>query len=650
VQASPLRVVMRSAPGVPVSGQFTLNNTGAGPVNVTALTIAGDTASISLFSLSSPSLPVSIPAGGSTPVTVTFDAPSPNVYGVTLTVISDSQGPQPSVSLRGLASNGEPSLQWILDAFQIPVNTGDPDPSNAAFPTTARTGEETGVQSFVKASDGPVTTELLGSFGPTFEPVSISGWYQTGNAGSTTPLVTIPQADAQVVNPQPEAGGQLSFDPGATPFGLWSTWPFWYQPVGSAYKIYQEDGLNTWDTGTGGSQHHMRVFPFKAPDGTLDLHSFVVTTEEAPFSVGPDFNDLVLVIHNVAPAPGTVGALTLENLEVMPAPVRMSFNVITTIPDWQQPLSVKDTGVLRIHNNGASLVTVQSVTTSGPFQVAPSVALPAQLYPTNTLDLTVTFTATDGGVNTGSMTISSNDPLAPTLTVALAGFRQIQPQSPYEPTLIEIINQVYGFKTVIVGPGQDIDNQGRLEAVGDEVLSPYWVKADQTQRVGVRMLGAWHTARARAGAPANNSYLFWFERDGGTPANPPPSHDILQATGLDDQRLLPRLLAPDGGALGPAVASFDPGTQAFGVRIEMEYSDEALQQQEPPCPHPFPCCPVGVTCGHRVRFWPYKDINGALVPSSYIVSVDWHVPDFSTSNYDYNDEIYLFQNMTPAPR
>ncbi|HEU5155287.1 MAG TPA: hypothetical protein VFU03_11195, partial [Gemmatimonadales bacterium] len=198
-------------------------------------------------------------------------------------------------------------------------------------------------------------------------------------------------------------------------------------------------------------------------------------------------------------------------------------------------------------------------------------------------------------------------------------------------------------------------NQGRLEAVGDEVLSPYWVKADQTQRVGVRMLGAWHTARAGPGAPANNSYLFWFERwDGGAA---PPSHDILQATGLDDQRLLPRLLAPDGGAVetpdgrgAPAVASFDPGTQAFGVLIEREYSDEALQQQEPLCPHSFPCCPAGVTCGHRVRFWPYKDVNGAVVPNSYIVSVDWHVMDFSTSNYDYNDEIYLFQNMTPAPK
>jgi hypothetical protein len=652
VQASPQRVVMLSTPGAAVSGQFTLNNTGSGPVNVTALSIAGKSPDASYFSVASPSLPLSIPAGGSAAVTVTFNAPNPNVYGATLTVTSDAQGPQPSVSLRGLASNGEPSLQWILEAFEIPVNTGDPDPSNAAFPTVARTGEETGVQSFVKAGDGPVTTDLLGSFGPNSQPVSVSGWYPTGNAAGTNTLVTIPQSQAQVLTPQPAPGGLLSFDPGATPFGFWSTWPFW-----GSYKVYQEDSLNTWDTHAGGSQHHMRVFPFKAPDGTLDPHSFVVTTEEAAFSVGPDFNDLVLVVHNVAPAPGTVGSLTLENLDVMPAAQRMSFNLITTVPTWQQPLTVKDTGILRIHNTGGSLVNVQSVTTSGPFQVVPSVTLPAQLYPTNTLDLTMTFTATTGRVNTGSMTITSNDPLAPTLTVALAGFRQVEPQSPNEPTLREIINDVYGFKTVIVGPGQDIDNQGRLEAVGDEVLSPYWVKADQTQPVNVRMLGAWHTARDRMGAPANNSYLFWFKKGGGTQS----SQFIFAATGLDDQRLLPRLLAADGGAVetpdgrgAPAIGSFDPGTQAFGVRIENEYSDESLQEQEPPCPpqppNPFPCCPAGVTCGHRVRFWPYKDVNGALVPNSYIVSVDWHVPGFTSSNYDYNDETYLFQNMTPAPK
>ena len=35
--------------------------------------------------------------------------------------------------------------------------------------------------------------------------------------------------------------------------------------------------------------------------------------------------------------------------------------------------------------------------------------------------------------------------------------------------------------------------------------------------------------------------------------------------------------------------------------------------------------------------------------NTYVMSIDWHVPDFSTSNYDFNDETYYLQNIKPAP-
>jgi len=62
---------------------------------------------------------------------------------------------------------------------------------------------------------------------------------------------------------------------------------------------------------------------------------------------------------------------------------------------------------------------------------------------------------------------------------------------------------------------------------------------------------------------------------------------------------------------------------------------------------------AGRVCGHRVRFWPVKDASGAVVPNTWLVSIDMHqsaapgVPFFS--NYDYNDETYVVQNMMPAP-
>jgi len=30
------------------------------------------------------------------------------------------------------------------------------------------------------------------------------------------------------------------------------------------------------------------------------------------------------------------------------------------------------------------------------------------------------------------------------------------------------------------------------------------------------------------------------------------------------------------------------------------------------------------------------------------MTIDWHVPDFSTSNYDYQDEVYLLDNVRPV--
>jgi hypothetical protein len=108
--------------------------------------------------------------------------------------------------------------------------------------------------------------------------------------------------------------------------------------------VYQEDALNTWDSGNGG-KHHVRVYPYKNPDGSLDPHAYIVTTEEAPVSVGPDYNDVVYIVRNVVPAPERRGgALQLLNQDGVPSSDRMMFSVITTIAPCWGPLVVKDSG------------------------------------------------------------------------------------------------------------------------------------------------------------------------------------------------------------------------------------------------------------------------------------------------------------------
>src|SRR5215831_6991015 len=374
--ATPDRVVIGTTPGASKSEQVTLQNTSASAVSLQSLSISGDGAGA--FQVSGGgTLPANLGPGASTTLTVTFNGAA-GVSKAMLSAVTPAGTTQVPLGGMGLAAGTEPSLQWIFDVHNIPVNAGNPDPSKRDLPPVPIAGDETGIQSFVKAGDGPVTLQLLGSYGPTFEPVSINGWYTSGNGSARNNLFTIPQAEAFALDPTPESG-TLSFDPGTTPFGFWSEWPFWEQQ--GKYVIYQEDRLNTWDTGNGGVQHHMRVYPYRNPDGTQDPHAYVLTTEEAPISAGPDYNDIVYVIRNVVPASGGGGALLLQNLDTFPAVDFAVFSNITTISNCYTPLSVKDSGVVRVSNMSGAVVTVNSVGSTAEFMVNPSVALPANLAP-----------------------------------------------------------------------------------------------------------------------------------------------------------------------------------------------------------------------------------------------------------------------------
>jgi hypothetical protein len=652
ITATPDRIVIGTTPGAAKTAQLTLQNTGGSTVSLQSLNVSGSAASA--FSVSGANVPMNLAAGASATLTVSFNGAA----GVSKAMLAAATpAGTTNVPLGGLAipAGTEPSLQWIFDVHNIPVNAGNPDPTKKDFPPVPIAGDEMGIQSFVKAGAGPVTLQLLGSFGPDFEPVSINGWYVSGNASSRTELFRIAQANHFALDPPVENGGSLSFDPGANAFGFWNEWPFWEGPQGMGqYFVYLEDALNTWDTGTGGTKHHMRVYPYKNPDGTADPHAFIVTTEEAPISAGPDYNDVVYVVRNVKPATsGGAGALQFLNGDGEPSSNRMMFNVITTIASCWGPLTVKDSGTVTVKNTSGGTVNVSSIDTTDAFTATPSMGLPAALAPGASIDVAVKFTATQGRVHNGTLNVHSDDSMAPTATFNLAGFRQDIPQNSFfpqtstEPDLDEVVNGLYGYATV-VGTKQQLFDMGEQRiAVGDEVLSSYWVKADGSQPVSMRLLSAWHSGWdcGDPSAVSFGSFAYWFPK-GRTSAN--DDRYILGGAKEDIQRVLPR------GYESPATQAantFDPGSTVFGFHIELEFSDESLLG---PLDIEPECQPVAA-CGHRIRFWPLKDASGSVRANTWIVSIDMHRPATPTdpkaffSNYDYNDETYLVQNMKPAP-
>jgi hypothetical protein len=228
-------------------------------------------------------------------------------------------------------------------------------------------------------------------------------------------------------------------------------------------------------------------------------------------------------------------------------------------------------------------------------------------------------------VSTGSLTISSNDPTRPTTLVQLAGYWQTVSENGQEPTSDEVVNQVFGYTTSIANPGQTLNQNGLVMAVGDEVLSPYWQRAVTTSPVVVRQISAFHTY-------PNPATFGWFARSSGTSS----PQNVLTSVGIEAQAVNPHLGDFSGR---PARTSFTPNATAFGFVVDnVEWSDPALNDQTADrsngCPGP---------CGHHVRFWPVKDRAGLVVANTYLMLMD-----YSGINYDYNDNVYLISNIKPA--
>ena len=521
------------------------------------------------------------------------------------------------MTLRGLGTAGlggasEPSLQWILDTWQIPVNAGDPNPADSALPgTNALLGDEVALQKLVRVGESPVTIEPLAVFGPqsTSGEVTNLGSYPA-SGGARTQLFSVANAAYQSLDPA--TSGSLTFDPGTAAFGLSSIWPFF-----SNREVFSEDARNTWDTTVA---HHLRAYPLKTTGGSVVANAYVIAFEEN--NSGYDYQDLVFILRNVAPAPtgGGGGQLSLTNLDGAPFSDRLAFNRIGSLT---APPSngVHDRSTLRITNTGGSSLRITGLTPTSPWTLVSAPALPATIAAGASLDVTVRFTAASGSTYSGTLTIASDDASMPSKVVQLAGHWQPESENGWEPTLPTIVNAVMGYQTTLLYSGQSLNRQGRIETAGEEVLSPYWSRADTSKPVTVRQLDAYHTQ-------GNTATIFWHAR-GSTTTN-----TIFTHAGIDGQSLFPHL---NGSTTTLAAGSFTPGA-VFGWKIDTEWSDDSKNDQVADHNNG---CPAG-PCGHHVRFWPAEDRSGNRIADTWLVAMD-----YSGINYDYNDNLYLVTNMKP---
>ena len=709
----------------------TIENVGTATLNVSGANIIG--AGAGAFNIANP-VPTSIAPGTSGQIQVNFNPNAPGPYKAILQIASNAaNSPNVEIQLRGLGvigtgGNNEPSLQWILDTYDIPVNVGDPDPTNNALPTTPLLGDEVELQRFERADNAnPVIIEPLAIFGPTgTDPITQFGWYAAGNAASKNELFRVsndPASNGQRIDPSLVTGSTLTFDPGTNVFGFYSIWPFFGNRA-----IFSEDNLNTFANAI---PHHVRVYPLKDSTGVLVPNAYVVATEET--TSGFDYQDVVVVVRNVrlasgvTPAPpaaptnvsavgsnsqitlnwsagagtpavsysiyrsttptvstagaplattaatsyvdttvtnGTLyyyvivavaadnstspasavvsarpqnasGTLAIENLDRIPYNDRLVFNRA----DCCTSLAFHRQSTLRISNIGTTPLNVNSLAISGTdpswFQITQAANVsPFTIDAGSFRDVTIRFVRdqnftgpTDDPANPGLiqgprnaiLTISSSDPSKPNQLVELSGYNSPLQGGGNEATLQEIADN-FGYGTIFLNPGQSLRTNGSypagsLVAVGDEVLSGFWLRANGEEPVYVRQMVA--SSKTAAGETFRLTGSPTIRHGGNEYQSYLPLNNVVPA--------------------GPTEMTITPSTTApFEIFIGGLGSNRAF---------------ADATKAHGVRLWPLRDREGRLVPNSYIVGHDYVSTVGSTAggvNYDYQDNVYLVTNIRPA--
>ena len=673
---------------------LTLANVSGETIEIMGLSVGGDAAA--QFSLADSST-FSLAPGEARELELTFSSAGLGPQEATLNVeSSDPVSGTLSVPLGGLGIEGqggnlEPSLQWILDTYGLPIAAGDADPSSTPLlnaPTNRAVGSEVAGRTFSKASPTePVTVEVLAAFGVENDPVLEFGYYAAGAAETRTQLFEVapdPGLNEQRLAPEITTGGAVSkdgtvsFDPDAASFGFYSFWPT-NKFFGQRY-VYTEDSLNTFASAI---PRQVRTYPLVDEDKNIVPNAYVLATEE--FTKGFDYNDVVVIVRNVVPeadgktpppeipvpvsipADGIPG-LSLKNAIGVPYDDRLVLQKIVRTtgkfcdpevnPRCKDPtkdrwkgMKFPDTGVVELRNTGATpLQLTLSFSNPGLF-VLPSGESTLTLQPGQNYDLTVQFAPSivrNKGVYPSSLVVQSGSQRA---GIELRGLFMRKPEGGNEIYFGGLVNELFGYKTNLgTMPNGGLRNpEPNSNLAGEEVRAPYWVAADPGKPITALQIAAFYNCCNRG----SHSLLLVKRGSNSAFASMSPAY-------LYKQSIFPR--QPNGELTELSTNATGP----FEVRVA-GYSSNPRRGR-------------GSNLG--IRFWPLKDRNGSAFPDTYLVAQDFvefgcygfGVPpapppeddpedppeddpddppedddgDRIVSNCDYQDNLYIMTNIKPS--
>ncbi|AMJ62924.1 carbohydrate-binding protein [Bosea sp. PAMC 26642] len=349
-------------------------------------------------------------------------------------------------------------------------------------------------------------------------------------------------------------------------------------------------------------------------------------------------------------APGNANAdIAVQSLDPAYLDNRLHFSFLED-PDAVEPDSAdrdfKDSGTVRITNTGTEALTFTSHELTGPFVLANPTQLDGlSIAAGQSVDVTVLFnraaytpptTNVDATstVFTGALKLITNDADTPFTTIDLAGFWQARDEGGQEPNVNEIW-KIFGFGNVIEnltlrggGENSSLSTDDVFAKTDEtEVLSPYWRIADGFTQAKVTQIAAFH---------GTGGATFHIHN----PNNKGANVQFWNHEGTDNQRLLPNAGNDTSFATRTFTRADIPdgwvGNDIFGISVAGLSSDPRLNPRGN-------VEVVGAQQGHTVKIFQALDANGAVIPNVYL-----GIMDYTGINYDYNDNLFVIEGVTPV--
>lgn len=382
-------------PGTSKTLILTATNSGNASVN-----ISGASFSTKYFALTSPTLPVSVAAGQSTTLTISFTPDAATAFSATLTVSSDGSNPSATVSLSG-SGTGPLAISPTSEAFgsvtvgssksQVVTITNN-DSSSVSISQISVSGAAfsiSGISTPVALAVSKSTTFTV-TFAPTASGNASGTVTITSNA--TNPTVTMAVSGTGV------APGALGANPTSLPFGNVN--------VGSTGTL-SETITNTGSTsvivsqvGIGGAG--MSVSGITTPVTLNAGQSATFAVSFAPTAAGAVSNNLTVTSTAtnptlIIPVSGTGVAATAGQLTVLP----------TTLPLGSVVVGSSSTATGTLTATGASVTVTGASTNNSVFTIG-SFSLPHTIAAGQSANFVITFSPTVAGAATATLTFTSN--------------------------------------------------------------------------------------------------------------------------------------------------------------------------------------------------------------------------------------------------